>query len=82
MLYAGQTIHSFMGCGIGDKYESYLKMWFGKTVTKLCQVKVLIIDEISMISATFFEALSRMVRSCFIRLSTATWCLTLHRLRS
>jgi hypothetical protein len=42
-------------------------MWFAKGQSKLRGVQVLIVDEISMISATFFEALSRMVRPACLR---------------
>lgn len=51
-----------MGCKLGDTYGRYMDMWFKKTKEKLRDVKVLIIDEISMVSAEFFEALSSMVR--------------------
>jgi ATP-dependent DNA helicase PIF1 len=54
----GMTIHSFMGIGSGDNDINYLirKIFRNKSVMeRIKNIKILVIDEISMISATIFE---------------------------
>ena len=57
----GRTLHSYLGIGLagGSAYSLYLKgKKYKQTVLKLQMVKLLIIDEISMISADLLDKVS------------------------
>ncbi len=61
----GSTIHSFSGIGVnGNLSEEFLKKTLkkGYLKKKIVKTKVLIIDEISMLSAFHFELVSEVVR--------------------
>jgi len=58
----GQTMHSFAGIGIPKIYKDFRKMKTKKNnKKKWMDLKVLILDEVSMISGEFFDSLSKMV---------------------
>ena len=64
-LINGKTIHSWGGLGIGDKSGSFLaekilKSWPKKI--KWQRTKVLIIDEVSMMNASFFDLIEEVAR--------------------
>jgi len=64
-LINGKTIHSWGSLGVGDKSafsyaESILKTWPKKVKWQRC--KVLIIDEVSMMNASFFELIEHVAR--------------------
>ena len=58
----GRTIHSFLGIGLAKKgaYDLYIhtRQKFPTTITKLKELDILIIDEISMISDVLFDKVS------------------------
>jgi ATP-dependent exoDNAse (exonuclease V) alpha subunit len=59
VLIGGKTLHSYLGIGLGDKpAEYYLDDLPPKKRSALKRLKVLIIDEISMISQELFEFIS------------------------
>ena len=62
ILIGGRTIHSFLGIGLGKKSASELAAWvtkkFPKVVSKLVALDVLVIEEISMMDAEFFDKVS------------------------
>ena len=65
ILINGQTIHSFLGMGVGNKSvqqiaESLVK--FKSKLNKIKELDVLIIDEISMIDDTTFETISSILQ--------------------
>jgi ATP-dependent DNA helicase PIF1 len=65
-LLDGTTIHSFMGTGLGDKpADDYIKFLRKNEfkVDQLQSVKILIIDEISMMDYTFFEKCNTILKS-------------------
>ena len=62
----GMTIHSFMGFGTGDKEEKYLLKRILKnkpTVERLRETDILVIDEISMLSASLFEKINLILQN-------------------
>jgi len=64
-LINGKTIHSWGSLGVGDKSAAYLadkivKSWPKRTKWQHC--RVLLIDEVSMMNATFFELLEEVAR--------------------
>lgn len=63
ILIGGKTIYSFLGIGTGDKSPSHLynlNMKIRKIlVEKLRELKVLIIDEISLMNSEIFELISK-----------------------
>ena len=65
ILINGQTIHSFLGMGIGNKtvaqiVEGLTK--FKSKINKIKELQVLIIDEISMIDDETFETISNILQ--------------------
>ncbi len=62
----GQTIHSFCGAGIGDEDDDvYLKKvtnssWYKKAYN---QPRVLVIEEISMLSMAYFDLVNRLAQA-------------------
>lgn len=62
----GQTIHSFSGCGIGDEdAKVYIQKvtkspWYRKAWT---QIRVLIIEEVSMLTLEYFELLDAVAKA-------------------
>ena len=59
----GQTLHSFAGCGIPDIINDFDRMWNHKREWR--RLKVLLLDEVSMLSGEFLDHMSRVV--CDIR---------------
>lgn len=69
----GQTIHSFLGLGLGNESAEAIaafimgKFFMKATLANCRQTRILVIDEISMISAKLFELMDevlRIVRGC------------------
>ncbi|OJD28986.1 mitochondrial dna helicase [Diplodia corticola] len=61
----GQTLHSFTGIGLGNDTveELIVKIWKSKKIKhRWTAVKVLILDEVSMIDARLFDKLERIAR--------------------
>eukprot|EP00898_Chlorokybus_atmophyticus_P009230 jgi/Chlat1/937/Chrsp108S01371 len=58
----GTTLHAQAGCGIPRRLDSFQKMWNRDVRMRWKQLAVLIIDEISMISAEMFNMLEETVR--------------------
>jgi ATP-dependent DNA helicase PIF1 len=58
----GRTVHSYLGIGLAQKdaYQLYMLVQrkYPKTVQKLKDLKILVIDEISMISAELLDKIS------------------------
>lgn len=58
----GRTVHSYLGIGLArkDAYQLYMLVRgkYPKTIQKLKELKILIIDEISMISAELLDKIS------------------------
>mmetsp|Transcript_17077 Transcript_17077/g.40751 ORF Transcript_17077/g.40751 Transcript_17077/m.40751 type:complete len:541 (-) Transcript_17077:190-1812(-) len=59
---AGTTLHSFAGCGIPQTSNDFDRMWKKEPKERWRSVEVLIIDEISMVSAEFFAELEKQAR--------------------
>lgn len=62
----GITLHSFAGVGLGDGTVTALMKKIRrnkKAYTRWCQVKVLIIDEVSMIDGLFFNKLDAIAKT-------------------
>jgi ATP-dependent DNA helicase PIF1 len=58
----GQTVHSFAGIGIPKIYTDFRKMKSNKKIKKRWEnLKILVLDEVSMVSGEFFDSLSRVV---------------------
>ena len=58
----GVTLHSFAGHGVTQRLRDFWKMTKGKAAARWLGAEVLIIDEISMLSAEHFEQLERKAR--------------------
>lgn len=58
----GTTLHSALGFGAPKVLSDFKSMWRRDNVSRLRQLRVLIVDEISMISAEMFEILEVMTR--------------------
>ena len=58
-LESGRTVHSFAGCGIPELVEDFGKCWGNKKEWR--KLKVLVIDEISMLSGEFLDNLNKVV---------------------
>ncbi len=62
VVLEGQTVHSFAGIGIPKVYTDFRKMKSNKRIKKRWEnLKVLVLDEVSMISGEFFDSLSKVV---------------------
>jgi len=62
----GSTIHSFFGVGIREKVDDWLldKITQTKTILeRLSKLKVLIIDEVSMVSPELFNSMDKILRA-------------------
>ena len=63
VLIGGKTIHSYLGIGLAkdsaEKIFEYTRYKLSHTVKKLRALKVLIIDEISMLDIELFEKISK-----------------------
>ncbi|KAA6419235.1 MAG: DNA repair and recombination PIF1 [Trebouxia sp. A1-2] len=62
---SGTTLHSQTGCGVPQTIEDFDRMWKPQSRDRWRKMKVLICDEISMISAEMFHQLehhARMIR--------------------
>ena len=58
----GQTVHSFAGIGIPKVYTDFGKMKSNKRIKKRWQnLRVMVLDEVSMVSGEFFDSLSTVV---------------------
>ncbi|KAI3437869.1 hypothetical protein D9Q98_000315 [Chlorella vulgaris] len=57
---SGSTLHSVLGCGAPRTIDDFEKMWGSSQ--RIRALKVLIIDEVSMVSAEFFQMLETMVK--------------------
>lgn len=61
----GQTIHSWCGCGIGDKPAKVITKkwwWQEKIAPTIAYADALIIDEVSMLDGETFELVAELVR--------------------
>ena len=62
VLIGGKTLHSYLGIGIGNKSAKELfnnnRYHLSHTIKKIRNIKVLIIDEISMLELEIFELIS------------------------
>jgi len=56
-------IHLLTGCGIANTCRDFEKLWNAKNKKKWRALKVLVIDEVSMIDASFLEFLDVHVRN-------------------
>jgi len=56
-------IHLLTGCGIANTCRDFEKLWNAKNKKKWRALKVLVIDEVSMIDASFLEFLDVNVRN-------------------
>jgi len=64
-LLNGQTLHSFLGIGLGtDSHDILFKkiMSWGFMKNRWCRLDVLIIDEVSMLSSELLEKLEQLAR--------------------
>lgn len=64
-IIGGQTIHSFMGIGIGEETtaEVFIKIKNRTSIYKtLAELDVLIVDEVSMMDSLLFEKISDVLR--------------------
>jgi len=72
LLIGGKTIHSYLGIGKGDKtaHELFVEVRYKykHTMTKIRELEILIIDEISMMDKDFFDKISCYI--CLCRKST------------
>ncbi|XP_006823119.1 uncharacterized protein LOC102804149 [Saccoglossus kowalevskii] len=60
-----KTVHHYFGIGLADKsYDSIIENTKETTCGKIQQLKVLIIDEISMMSARIFNLVSKLAMHC------------------
>lgn len=59
-LIGGSTLHRTMGCGAAGRVADFLRMW--DHAPRLRALRVLIVDEISMVSAELFQFLDAMLR--------------------
>ena len=67
-IIGGQTIHSFMGMGIGEETlaEIFIKIKNRSTIYRtLAELDVLIIDEVSMMDTSLFENISELL--CYVK---------------
>jgi ATP-dependent DNA helicase PIF1 len=67
-IIGGQTIHSFMGMGIGEETlaEIFIKIKNRSSIYRtLAELDVLIIDEVSMMDASLFENISELL--CYVK---------------
>jgi|UniRef100_A0A6C0JMZ2 ATP-dependent DNA helicase PIF1 len=66
LLIKGQTLHSFLGIGLGNSSTETLVKKIeknGKVYNKIKELQLLIIDEISMMNDIFFEKISCVIKS-------------------
>jgi len=59
----GQTLHSFAGCGIPETQQDFQRVW--KERKRWRNIKVLLLDEVSLLAGEFLDHLSDVV--CDIR---------------
>jgi len=58
----GQTMHSFAGIGIPKIYTDFSKTKSNKKIANRWKdLKILVLDEVSMVSGEFFDSLSQVV---------------------
>lgn len=66
ILIGGRTIHSFLGIGLGKKsavdLADYVKRRIPATATRLRLLDFLVIEEISMMDAEFFDKISEFLK--------------------
>lgn len=58
----GSTLHSAMGCGALRTFDDFRVMWLPDNRKRLRRLRVLVIDEVSMLSAELFEMLELVLR--------------------
>ncbi|CAJ1966117.1 unnamed protein product [Cylindrotheca closterium] len=58
----GQTIHSFAGIGIPSEQEDFNKAWQGEKRQAWRELKIMVMEEISMIAGEFLDRLDSVVR--------------------
>ena len=68
---SGTTLHSFAGCGIPQTMADFGKMNSTAAAARWRAVDVVLIDEVSMISAELFTSIERGARS--VRSNAAPW---------
>jgi len=65
VLLNGKTLHSFLGIGLGKKspllMANDLRMKFKPIVTKLKELDILLIDEVSMLDSELFAKVSKLL---------------------
>ena len=65
VLLNGKTLHSFLGIGLGKKspllMANDLRMKFKPIVTKLKELDILLIDEVSMLDSELFAKISKLL---------------------
>jgi len=59
----GQTFHSFLGVGKVDELDHFKRMWEERKKERFRKLKLLVIDEISMISGSLLDAVDQMFRA-------------------
>lgn len=63
LLISGTTLHSFLGAGLAtDPVDEILKRLGKEARQRIWRARVLIIDEVSMVSAEFFDKVEEVVR--------------------
>jgi len=60
---SGQTLHSALGIGVPSTYRHFDRAQSDSNAARIRAWKVLIIDEVSMLSAEFLEQLDRVLRA-------------------
>ena len=60
--FRGSTLHSFLGIGFGNKLGDWMRMPTGLFARRLCEVRFLVIEEVSMVSADRFDLIDQRLR--------------------
>ncbi len=68
---SGTTLHSQAGCGVPQTMQDFAKMNSAQAAARWRALDVLLIDEVSMISAEFFTAVERGARA--VRGNSQPW---------
>ena len=62
ILCGGQTLHSLAGCGVANTAQDFGKLWKDANKKRWRGLKVLVVDEISMVEPSFLDFLDTHVR--------------------